>query len=191
MDTLTGQMFGALVSMKRQLGHPTDFSPESLWRVSFQHEGEMGNSFGMDWQDESAGTRRFFSVLGPWLALIEQGQILCIDEIETSLHPILVEELLRLLFKTNAQVRPQLLFTTHNPLLLDMTLLRRDQVWFADKNREGESFLYPLTDYKPRADESLVRGYLSGRYGAVPFIPHGLVGEPAGEAGPAEVKRAG
>jgi hypothetical protein len=69
--------------------------------------------------------------------------------------------------------------------------LRRDQVWFADKNREGESFLYPLTDYKPRADESLVRGYLSGRYGAVPFIPHGLVGEPAGEAGPAEVKRAG
>ena len=191
MDTLTGQMFGALVSMKRQLGHPTDFSPESLWQVSFQHEGEMGNSFGMDWQDESAGTRRFFSVLGPWLALIEQGQILCIDEIETSLHPILVEELLRLLFKTNAQVRPQLLFTTHNPLLLDMTLLRRDQVWFADKNREGESFLYPLTDYKPRADESLVRGYLSGRYGAVPFIPHGLVGEPAGEAGPAEVKRAG
>jgi hypothetical protein len=48
------------------------------------------------------------------------------------------------------------------------------QIWFADKDREGASFLYPLTDYKPRADESLVRGYLSGRYGAVPFIPEGL-----------------
>jgi len=60
--------------------------------------------------------------------------------------------------------------------LLDTTLLRRDQVWFADKNREGASFLYPLTDYKPRVDESLVRGYLSGRYGAVPFIPNGLLG---------------
>jgi AAA15 family ATPase/GTPase len=62
-----------------------------------------------------------------------------------------------------------------------MTLLRRDQIWFADKNQEGESFLYPLTDYKPRADESLVRGYLSGRYGAVPFIPNGLI-----KASPAE-----
>jgi len=62
-----------------------------------------------------------------------------------------------------------------------MTILRRDQVWFADKSHEGESFLYPLTDYKPRADESLVRGYLSGRYGAVPFIPRGLIAETENE----------
>jgi hypothetical protein len=160
------------------------------WQVTFQHAGKEGGRFTMDWPDESAGTRRFFSVLGPWLELLVQDRVLCVDEIETSLHPMLVAELLRLLLKST-NVCPQLLFTTHNPLLLDMTLLRRDQVWFADKNQEGESFLYPLTDYKPRADESLVRGYLSGRYGAVPFIPHGLVGGPAAEAGAAEVKHAG
>jgi hypothetical protein len=95
--------------------------------------------------------------------------------LDTSLHPSLVAELLRLFFQsTSMNPGAQLIFTTHNPLLLDITLLRRDQVWFADKDHEGASFLYPLTDYKPRADESLVRGYLSGRYGAVPFIPKGL-----------------
>jgi hypothetical protein len=61
-------------------------------------------------------------------------------------------------------------------LLLDATLLRRDQVWFTEKDANGEAHLYPLTDYQPRKGESLVRGYLSGRYGAVPFIPAGLLG---------------
>jgi len=61
--------------------------------------------------------------------------------------------------------------------LLDNTLLRRDQVWFTDKDEEGSAHLYPLTDYQPRKGESLVRGYLAGRYGAVPFVPHGLLGD--------------
>jgi hypothetical protein len=61
-------------------------------------------------------------------------------------------------------------------LLLDATLLRGDQVWFTDKDDEGETHLYPLTDFSPRKGESLVRGYMSGRYGAVPFVPTGLLG---------------
>ena len=160
------------------------------WQVTFQHEGKGGGRFAMDWSNESDGTRQFFNMLGPWLELLVQDRVLCVDEIEASLHPMLVAELLRLLLRST-NVFPQLLFTTHNPLLLDMTLLRRDQVWFADKNQEGESCLYPLTDYKPRADESLVRGYLSGRYGAVPFIPHGLVVEPAVETKTVEAGHAG
>ena len=68
----------------------------------------------------------------------------------------------------------QLIFTTHNPLLLDQTLLRRDQIWFTEKDQEGATRLYPLTDFKPRKDESLVKGYLAGRYGGIPFIPEGL-----------------
>jgi AAA15 family ATPase/GTPase len=71
----------------------------------------------------------------------------------------------------------QIVFTTHNPLLLDIKLMRRDQVWFTDKDKEGEGHLYPLTDYAPRKGESLIRGYLSGRYGAVPFLPKGLLGQ--------------
>ena len=91
--------------------------------------------------------------------------------------PDAVRELLRLFFCPKENPKgAQILFTTHNPLLLDATLLRRDQVWFTDKDAEGESHLYPLTDYSPRKGESLVRGYLSGRYGAVPFVPAGLLG---------------
>jgi uncharacterized protein len=94
------------------------------------------------------------------------------------MHPSMATALLRLVFsKEHNPNGAQLLFTTHNPLLLDPTLIRRDQVWFADKDDEGSTHLYPLTDYKPRKGESLARGYLSGRYGAVPFIPSGLLGK--------------
>jgi AAA15 family ATPase/GTPase len=183
-DAEVEKFFGVMRHMAREAGAPSALFPESFWQVTFQHEGKGGENFPINWLEESAGTRRFFSILGPSLAAVQVGQVLCVDELETSLHPSLAAELLRLLFKlTGAQSHSQLLFTTHNPLLLDMTLLRRDQIWFADKNKEGESFLYPLTDYKPRADESLVRGYLSGRYGAVPFIPQGLI---SGEPSPAE-----
>jgi hypothetical protein len=190
-DALAQKAIGAMRNLVRERGAPPGVLPERFWQVIFQHEGKDGDLFPINWWSQSAGTRRFFSVLGPWMGMVNSGQVLCVDELETSLHPSLAAELLRLLFKlTSAQSRSQLLFTTHNPLLLDMTLLRRDQVWFADKNQEGESFLYPLTDYKPRADESLVRGYLSGRYGAVPFIPRGLVVSEADDVMPKEVEHA-
>ncbi|HWQ91296.1 MAG TPA: ATP-binding protein, partial [Clostridia bacterium] len=175
-DAEVEKFFNTILNQLRDAGASSDEFAGKVWQITFQHAGKGGGDFPIHWADESAGTRRFFSVLGPWLTAINEGQVLCVDELETSLHPSLAAELLRLLFKRkDTELRPQLLFTTHNPLLLDMTLLRRDQIWFADKNQEGESFLYPLTDYKPRADESLVRGYLSGRYGAVPFIPRGLI----------------
>ena len=177
------KMFESIPNIEREVGLPSNLFPDLFWQVTFRHNGKSGESFPIAWEDESAGTQRFFSVLGSWVDAVRQSQVICVDELETHLHPSLAAELLRLLFKiTDAESRCQLLFTTHNPLLLDMSLLRRDQIWFADKNNEGESFLYPLTDYKPRADESLVRGYLSGRYGAVPFIPHGLMAGPPEEA---------
>ena len=93
------------------------------------------------------------------------------------MHPLMVRELLRLFFSEKENPNgAQILFTTHNPLLLDATLIRRDQVWFTDKDADGEAHLYPLTDYSPRKGESLVRGYMSGRYGAVPFLLEGLLG---------------
>lgn len=168
----------AFTSVEKELGKK--ILPRKAWDISFHHEGEEGKVVSLPWSDESAGTCRFFSLLGPGMEVVSNQQVICIDELDTSLHPLLVAELLRLFFKaTGKNPGAQLLFTTHNPLLLDTTLLRRDQVWFADKDRQGASFLYPLTDYKPRVDESLVRGYLSGRYGSVPFIPKGLAIEPS------------
>ena len=145
--------------------------------VELSHRSRDLKPIPLPWESESAGTHRLFALAGPWLDILEQGYTVCIDELETSMHPLMVGALLRLLFSdaTNKKAA-QVIFTTHNPLLLDPTLLRRDQIWFADKDDHGEAHLYPLTDYAPRKGESLVRGYLSGRYGAVPFIPHGLLG---------------
>jgi uncharacterized protein len=149
----------------------------SVW---LGHKGHDGLEYStIDWGSESDGTKRYFSLLGPWLDIMVNGYCVGIDEIETSLHPMMVMELLRFFFFFKSDNDPQIVFTTHNPLLLDQTLLRRDQIWFVDKDDEGATQLYPLSDFKPRKGESLVRGYMAGRYGAVPFIPEGLLGKDA------------
>lgn len=161
------------------------FAPEIRERVlkerwlkpQLTHRGDGATEVSLPWESESAGTQRLFGLVGPCLDILSNGHIVCMDELETSMHPLMVRELLRLFFSEKENPRgAQILFTTHNPLLLDATLLRRDQVWFTDKDESGEAHLYPLTDYSPRKGESLVRGYLSGRYGAVPFVPAGLLG---------------
>ena len=153
------------------------FIKERWLKPQLLHRGPAGVKTSLPWESESAGTHRFFELAGPWLDFLARGNTVCIDELETSMHPLMVRELLRLFFSDRTNLLgAQILFTTHSPLLLDPTLLRRDQVWFTDKDEEGESHLYPLTDYGPRKGESLVRGYLAGRYGAVPFVPSGLLG---------------
>jgi uncharacterized protein len=141
------------------------------------HRGPKNNTVPLPWGSESAGTHRLFAVAGPWLDILRNGYVVCIDELETSMHPLIVRELLRLFACEKQNTNgAQLITTTHSPLLLEPTLVRRDQVWFTDKDEEGSSHLYSLMDYQPRQGESLARGYLAGRYGAVPFIPHGLLG---------------
>jgi uncharacterized protein len=144
--------------------------------IQLFHKVDGMDPVSLDFEsEESAGTRRFFSLIGPWLDILESGKTVFIDEIETSLHPLLIRELLKLLFSAeNNPKGAQVIFTTHNPILLDTTLMRRDQIWFTEKSSTGATHLYPLTDYQPRKDEALAKGYLSGRYGGIPFIPEGL-----------------
>lgn len=136
-----------------------------------------GGLQSLDWSSESAGTQRYFALIGHLLIALKTGSTICIDELETSLHPVMVLEIIKLFFsnKTNP-LGAQLIFTSHNPLCLDLNILRRDQVWFTEKDEHGEGHLYPLTDYSPRKNESLIRGYLAGRYGGIPHIPEGLFG---------------
>jgi hypothetical protein len=155
---------------------------EGIFKDRWLHPELMHRGWGvrelpLPWDSESAGTHRLFALAGPWLDILSNGHKVCVDELETSMHPLMVRELLRLIFSDKENPKgAQILFTTHNPLLLDPTLLRRDQVWFTDKDSDAAAHLYPLTDYQPRKGESLVRGYMSGRYGAVPFVPEGLLG---------------
>lgn len=149
--------------------------PEKLMEVSFLHDSDNGPPVEFDWEEESDGTRRFFALMEPWLQAAMSGRVIWVDELENSLHPILVRHLILMLFSDKAEHVSQLIFTTHAPLLLeDRSSLRRDQVWFTEKDHGGATRLYPLTDYMPRKDESLVKGYLAGRYGGLPFIPEGL-----------------
>jgi hypothetical protein len=122
------------------------------------------------------GTQRFFSRIGLWMDSMEKGAVLVVDEIEASMHPLLTRHLIEMvqdpLINTN---HAQLIFTTHDTGLLDLNLLRRDQIWFAEKNEKNmQTDIYALTEFSPRKGENVSKGYLQGRYGAIPFVGGGI-----------------
>lgn len=158
--------------------------PNNVTRTMFQHQGQSGAQMELRLQQESEGTVAYFSLLGPVIKTIESGGVLCIDGLDSSLHPLLAIELVRNF--TDRKRNPlgaQLVFNTHDTNLLDNPLLklRRDQVWFTERDSGGATHLYPLSDFRPRKNENLERGYLQGRYGAVPFLEHELVAEDSGD----------
>jgi len=165
-----------------------DQAPGEIPVIEMLHHGEGGAGHYLPLKEESSGTQRYFELIGPWLDLIERGHVLFLDELETSLHPLLTRELIRMVMDPKINTKnAQIIFATHDPLLLDTTLLRRDQIWLAEKTREGDSILYALNEYKnpPSKRESLVRGYLSGRYGGIPYLPESLIEPQEDKAGEA------
>jgi len=128
-------------------------------------------SISLEFGEESDGTKKLFSLAGVWMQLLSKGLILVVDELDNSLHPLLLRFLVKLL--QNPEVNKnnaQLIVATHNTTLLDSEILRRDQVWFMERDDSSASRLYPLSDFSPRKNEAIGKGYLQGRYGAVPFI---------------------
>jgi hypothetical protein len=110
-------------------------------------------------------------MLGPVIEVLSSGGVLCVDELEASLHPLVVAEVVKTFNRSEHNLRgAQLIFNTHDTNLLNESLLRRDEVWFTEKDETGATRLYPLSDFKPRREENLQRGYLQGRYGATPFV---------------------
>ncbi|MBE5314464.1 MAG: ATP-binding protein [Xanthomonadales bacterium] len=139
--------------------------------VSLTHSARNGQKLTLPLAEESGGTNKIFALAGPWIDVLTNGYILIIDELDTSLHPELLRHLVRLINNPKInQKGAQLIFSTHDTSLLDADLFRRDQVWFMEKDTELASHLYPLTDFSPRKGENLEKGYLQGRYGALPFF---------------------
>ena len=140
-------------------------------RLRSNNEGEI-YEFSMRLERESKGTQRFFARIGPWIDALEKGGILFVDEIEASMHPLLTKRLVEMIQNPNINTnRTQLVFTTHDVMLLDLSLLRRDQIWFTDKDPETlATELFSLWDFSPRKEEDIRKGYLQGRFGAIPFI---------------------
>lgn len=134
----------------------------------FRHSAE-GRSVEFGLQDESQGTQRLFALAGYVLGVLKGGMTLVVDEIESSMHPLLVRHLLKLFFSPDAK-GAQIVFSTHSTNLLDNELLRRDQVWFTEKGADQATVLTPLSDFSPRKTEAFEKGYLEGRYGAIPIL---------------------
>ena len=140
-------------------------------QLRFSHVTEQGRAV-FDLMDESNGTRNLLFLAGPVLDILNQGLTLVIDELDTSLHTLLVRELVRLFHRSEVNTGgAQLIFTTHDTSLLDAPdLFRRDQVWLVEKDRDQASALVALSEFSPRKNEALERGYLLGRYGGVPLL---------------------
>ena len=145
------------------------FKGKELTSLKFQRrDTSTGELIEFDEDEESDGTRSLFAFAGPWMDVMNHSRVLVVDELDSSLHPLVVRHLVSLLLHNNSHA--QLLFTTHDTTLLSQKLLRRDQVWFIEKNSAREARLYPLSDFSPRENEAIERGYLNGRYGGIPNL---------------------
>ena len=120
----------------------------------------------MELTEESDGTRRLLNLI----PALHNPCVYFIDEIDRSLHPILVKEFLGFFLKSCGGVSRQIIVTTHESNLLDQDLLRRDEIWFAEKDQTAATRLYSLLDFKVRNDRDIRKGYLQGRFGAVPYL---------------------
>lgn len=129
---------------------------------------EGGNAF-FSFSDESDGTKRIFDYIPLILDLIQGGKVFVIDEMERSLHPVLMKKLLNLFYEISNKTSTQLFFTTHESTLLTQELLRRDEIWLMDKSKEGISSFKRLDDkFNIRFDKELEKDYLKGLFGAIP-----------------------
>ena len=154
-----------------------DENDKDNYRVFTIHKSDKGTSTArISMNEESSGTKKMFSLYQTLLDVLEKGGVFFADELDIKLHPLLMRNIL--LTFTDKEKNPnnaQLIFTTHNTIYMDMDLLRRDEIWFVEKNN-GVSNLYSLDDItnekgeKVRKDSNYEKHYLLGNYGAIPNL---------------------
>ncbi len=120
--------------------------------------------------EESAGTQKLVAMSGPFLRTLEDGSVLFVDELEARLHPLLTKALVGLFNDPENQKTAQLIYATHDEGLLDSARIRRDQVWFVEKDEIGASRLFSLAEFKVRKEAKFGKEYLLGQFGAVPHL---------------------
>ncbi|MCU6696232.1 MULTISPECIES: AAA family ATPase [Clostridia] len=134
------------------------------------------SSYTLNMAEESDGTNSYFKLIGIVKEVLDEGTPLVVDELDAHLHPLLTKHLVSLF--NSVEFNPngaQLIFTSHNTNLLDLDVLRRDQIWFAEKDElTAATDLFSLQAFSIRKDTKLEKGYLIGHYGAIPFIKGGL-----------------
>lgn len=164
---------GRQIEFKLEPGKPPEFRAfdGDMPDIEFCHKTSDGKEQWFDRRFESYGTLRLLGYAAPLLDSMENGKLVVVDEFDTSLHPLLTRYILKMLHSPHLSgMGAQMLMVTHDTSLLDPYLLRRDQVWFVEKKEDQVTELYGLLEFSPRKGEAIERGYLQGRYGAVPFL---------------------
>lgn len=171
-------------SLKNQITPKSSFSKMKNDKILFSLVEEKGESFikqfifkqtgignysvDMDIEDQSDGTVKLLNLIPALYDVIKNGKIICIDEIENSIHPSLITSIMS--YFSNSKSKGQLIFTTHETELLNQKkYMRADEIWFTEKH-EGNTKLYSLNDFKEHNTINLRNGYLDGRYGAIPNV---------------------
>lgn len=140
---------------------------QKISQMMFEQFGKDGFSKEMDIQAQSDGTVRLLSLVPAFYDAMKVGKTVIIDELDHSIHPHLVRELVR--YFSSQKTKGQLIFTTHQTCLLNQNFIRKDEVWLVEK-KDGNSHMYSLNDFIIHQSISIEKGYLEGRYGAIPFI---------------------
>ena len=168
---------------KRPEGEQTVLLDSGVFTVSIRREGDKfyarrvqarhevkNNVYDVELKEESDGTQRIFDFIPMVKSVKTEEYTYVIDELDRSLHPTLVRALVSKIV-VDKNMKGQLIFTTHDAGLLDGKVFRNDEIWFAEKDRTTQNtHLYTLDEFKPRADLDIEKGYLNGRFGAIPFL---------------------
>lgn len=148
------------------------------YRINTVHKDDVGNDVVFDFfKSESDGTKKLFVYAFPIIEALQNGSVVVIDDLNLNLHPKLLRFIISIFHSTTCNTRKaQLIFTSQDTSVLDNALFRRDQIWFTELTEKQSSDLYPLTDFKPLKDKDHFENrYLTGRYGALPFVYNCLV----------------
>jgi len=162
-----------LINLKSDNGDSIDIVKEGdkiiVKQIRFLHKGDHPERFEFRMDEESDGTIRLLDFIPAFKDLISSDKVYIVDEIERSIHPLLIKELVRK-FSGDKGTKGQLIFTTHESNLLDQDIFRQDEIWFAEKNPLGSTEIYSLSDFKEHSTIDIRKGYLNGRYGSIPFL---------------------
>lgn len=162
---------------QREIQGKKNIELDSVHNV-YSEKGKVIGTVNFSFEDrESSGTNKLFDLSGPIFETLYSGAVLVIDELDAKMHPLISQYIIELF--NNPETNPknaQLIFTTHDTHLLSQKILRRDQIWFTEKDAKEQTDLYSLMDIvlpdgtKPRNDANYERNYIAGRYGAIPYI---------------------
>lgn len=145
------------------------------------HKGENGELKALPFYLESNGTRKMFHLFDFFMDALKNGMVLFVDELDAKLHPLLTRYIINLFHNSDTNKgNGQLIYSTHDTVNLNKEIFRRDEIWFTEKDKDGISEIYALSDYileddknagkKVRNDATYNKDYLTGRYGAIPVL---------------------